>query len=42
MIVSTTGRQLLRAKDLADSNYARQVRVEDMARAASRPETACG
>lgn len=35
MVVSTSSRQLLRAKDLADSHYADPVGVEDMARAAS-------
>jgi AraC-like DNA-binding protein len=35
VIVSTSSRQLLRAKDLADRRYSQQVGVEDMARAAS-------
>ncbi len=35
MVISTVSRQLLRAKDLADSRYAEPLGVEDMARAAS-------
>lgn len=35
MVVSTISRQLLRARDLADSRYSEPLGVEDMARAAS-------
>jgi AraC-like DNA-binding protein len=35
MVVSTVSRQLLRARDLADSRYAEPLGVEDMAKAAS-------
>lgn len=35
MVVSTVTRQLLRAKDLADSRYSDPLNVEDLARAAS-------
>jgi AraC-like DNA-binding protein len=35
MVVSTVSRQLLRARNLADSHYAEPLRVEDMAKAAS-------
>lgn len=35
IIVSTVSRQLLRARDLADSGYAEPLGVKDMARAAS-------
>jgi len=34
MVVSSTSRQLLRAKDLADARYSEPLGVEDMARAA--------
>ena len=35
VVVSTVSRQLLRARDLADSRYSEPLEVEDMARAAS-------